>query len=76
MSEQLFTGQLTINKLKQDINVPFSFVKETKNNVNFLVFNSEFVIDRNDFNCDGYPFLINKDVTVKLSLYFRTNRIK
>ena len=63
--------QIKNNEKQLLINFDHETVNE--NDVEYLVVDSNFQLDRHDFNVSGYRFIVDNDVKVNMKLFFRKN---
>lgn len=73
LNDKQVVGKFQIKNVEKQVPITFDFKQVNENNVDYIVVDASFVLNRHDFNVSGYKYIVAKDVDVVTQLYFRKN---
>lgn len=71
LSEKSITGNITLKNVTKTVNIPLMISSVKIANQTYLRIQSEFQLNRYDFNISAYPILIDKFATIRLDLILK-----
>ena len=73
LNDRQVVGKFQIKNIEKKVPITFDFKQVNENDVDYIVVDASFVLNRHDFNISGYKFVVVKNVDVTVQLYFRKN---